>query len=277
MADEAMPLYAMAVVHIQQQVDELECLASMFPSDDEMHVDPYVKVLFESAAMSATEASATFDLPLIHTCPVDNHIAELKLSFPKDYPTEPLDVELVCPTLPRAIRTSIADALEEIATSCAGDVSTLQIYQEAVARIDQASHSFGDAALDLPTICRPPPRPAINTSEIGRRAIYFHHIIAPGKRQVVKDWAKELHLGGFSKIGWPGVIVVEGVEAFVSEYVKRLQHLRWKQMVVRGEQVDTERKLPSGLVELTDMSDLATRCAAAGLTALFLTSMKIYR
>ncbi|RHZ38396.1 hypothetical protein DYB26_013181, partial [Aphanomyces astaci] len=53
--------------------------------------------------------------------------------------------------------------------------------------------------------------------------------------------------------------------------------LRWKQMVVRGEQVDTERKLPSGLVELTDMSDLATRCAAAGLTALFLTSMKIYR
>ncbi|KAF0774539.1 hypothetical protein AaE_001761 [Aphanomyces astaci] len=261
MADEAMPLYAMAVVHIQQQVDELECLASMFPSDDEMHVDPYVKVLFESAAMSATEASATFDLPLIHvtlyltTCPVDNHIAELKLSFPKDYPTEPLDVELVCPTLPRAIRTSIADALEEIATSCAGDVSTLQIYQEAVARIDQASHSSGDAALDLPTICRPPPR----------------------KRQVVKDWAKELHLGGFSKIGWPGVIVVEGVEAFVSEYVKRLQHLRWKQMVVRGEQVDTERKLPSGLVELTDMSDLATRCAAAGLTALFLTSMKIYR
>ncbi|RHY24984.1 hypothetical protein DYB32_008580 [Aphanomyces invadans] len=208
------------------------------------------------------------------TCIVDNYVAELKLTFPIDYPTEPLDLELVCPTLPRTHRTSIVNALQDVAAACAGAVSTLQVYHEAVERLGDylaRSTRFDDTPFRVAS-----PR-AVNSSEIGRRTIYFHHIIAPGKRQVIKDWAKELQLGGFSKIGWPGVIVVEGIEANVQEYVKRLQHLRWKQMVVRGEQIDTTRRLEPKFVELTDMSILASQCADAGLTDLFLTAMKIYR
>lgn len=113
---------------------------------------------------------------------------------------------------------------------------------------------------------------------LGRRAIYFHHIIASNKRRVVKEWARELQLGGFSKIGWPGVVIVEGAESNVQEYVRRLQHLRWKQITVRGEQteevnetstrdIDSLRRLPCTFHEFPEngMSDLAAACQVAGL------------
>ncbi|KAH9115567.1 hypothetical protein LEN26_000765 [Aphanomyces euteiches] len=273
---EDAPTYSMDIAHFQQVHDELECLQSMFPSEQELQVDPYVKILFESVALNTTDESV--DLPLVHltlffqTCPIDNCTPELKISFPKDYPDEQLDVELVCPTLPRSNRQMILDALQQVAAGCVGEVCVLQIYQEALNLLEEVQNLQTPEAESTPSLPI-----SIVPSVVGRRAIYFHHIIAPGKRQVVKDWAKELQLGGFSKIGWPGVIIAEGIEAYVQEYVKRLQHLRWKQMVVRGEQTDTTRRLPSTFFELTDMSELAARCNEAGLSELFLTTMKIYR
>ena len=50
--------------------------------------------------------------------------------------------------------------------------------------------------------------------------------------------AQELKLGGISKTGFPGVVIVEGLLENVLEYVRRIQRLRWQQMVVRGEEVE---------------------------------------
>lgn len=122
---------------------------------------------------------------------------------------------------------------------------------------------------------------------LGRRSIYFHHIIATNKRKIVKYLAHQLDLGGYSKIGWPGIVIVEGVESNVQEYVRQLQHLRWKQMVVRGEQTEAAssdssaedlRKLPRSFHEFGEnqMSELATACRDHDLEDLFLATMKIY-
>ena len=53
--------------------------------------------------------------------------------------------------------------------------------------------------------------------------IYFHHIINEGKREMVSSWAIQLRLGGYSKIGWPGLVVVEGSEEACKE-----RSLPWK-------------------------------------------------
>ena len=114
------------------------------------------------------------------------------------------------------------------------------------------------------------------TQVLGRRLLYSHHLIADSKRAAVLQWALELRLGGFSKIGWPGVIICEGDEADCQEYVQRLQRLRWKQLVVRGEQqvaitdgssIDQERQLPWGFEEFgaDKMSELASRCRDCGV------------
>lgn len=62
---------------------------------------------------------------------------------------------------------------------------------------------------------------------LGRRCCYSHHIIAPSKREAVMKWALALGLAGLSKIGWPGVIIVEGPESACIAYAARLfQHRR---------------------------------------------------
>ena len=63
--------------------------------------------------------------------------------------------------------------------------------------------------------------------------IWFHHIKASGKRKAAQSWAKELGLGGFSKPGYPGIIVVEGRFDDCETYVSRLKRLSWKAMSVR--------------------------------------------
>mmetsp|Transcript_5662 Transcript_5662/g.15859 ORF Transcript_5662/g.15859 Transcript_5662/m.15859 type:complete len:85 (-) Transcript_5662:698-952(-) len=62
----------------------------------------------------------------------------------------------------------------------------------------------------------------------GRRIIWFHHIKSVKKRKHIVEWAHELRLGGFSKPGFPGVVIVEGAEEDAAEYVARLKQLRWQ-------------------------------------------------
>ena len=80
-----------------------------------------------------------------------------------------------------------------------------------------------------PRIAAPPPDP----DALARRLIWFHHIKAPSKRRDAVAWARELRLGGFSKPGYPGVVVVEGRREDCEEYVIRLKSLSWKAMSVR--------------------------------------------
>eukprot|EP00984_Skeletonema_dohrnii_P034333 scaffold33530_cov119-Skeletonema_dohrnii-CCMP3373.AAC.4 len=121
---------------------------------------------------------------------------------------------------------------------------------------------------------------------LGRRLIHSHHIIAQSKRKAVVELADQYNLGGYSKIGWPGEIVVEGEESDCIAYVNEIRSMRWQHLAVRGEeqlavkdqdQLEQTRVLPNKMQELgDDMSCIAERCKDAGLEELFLTSMKIY-
>jgi len=123
--------------------------------------------------------------------------------------------------------------------------------------------------------------------QLGRRAMFSHHIIAASKRQAISQWAQQLRLGGIAKIGWPGLIIVEGNESDVRAYVEALSRLRWKHFVVRGEQViegthgqclDDLRALPLSFEEFgpdTGMSEFASRCRQHGLEELFLIALKL--
>merc|ERR1719491_2092130 len=71
---------------------------------------------------------------------------------------------------------------------------------------------------------------------LGRRGFFSHHIIADSKRRAISKWALQLKLGGLAKIGWPGIIIVEGDERNIRAYVEALSRLRWKHFVVRAEQ-----------------------------------------
>lgn len=118
-----------------------------------------------------------------------------------------------------------------------------------------------------------------------RALIFFHHIINATKRDVVQREAVAHGLGGYSKYGWPGVVVVEGEEAAVRSYVRLLSTLRWQQMQVRGEErvvladgqsLDGARRLHRGFLELgpNDLGKLMAALREAGLGELGATLMK---
>jgi len=123
-----------------------------------------------------------------------------------------------------------------------------------------------------------------NHLTMGRRLIYSHHIIASSKRTAIRDLASHFHLTGRVKIGWPGIIIIEGKEEDCLEFIDQIRPMSWQYLVVRGEQheqvsneadLEKKRKFIS-FYEMEDMSTLAKQCKDADLEKLFFTSMKRY-
>ena len=122
---------------------------------------------------------------------------------------------------------------------------------------------------------------------LGRRLIYSHHIIARSKRRAIADLYRSYDLGGYAKIGWPGIIVIEGDEGACQSFCDDIRGMRWQHLAIRGEEhftlgvgegLDDARVFDRRMVELgeDDMSLLARICRERGCEGLFLTSMKIY-
>lgn len=140
--------------------------------------------------------------------------------------------------------------------------------------------------------------------KIARCLIYFHHIMSATKKKEIVDNAVALRLSGIAKYGFPGIVIVEGEIDNVYEYIKCIQRLRWQQMVVRGEEIDTvridtddceqqnskfstsrgnylvcdvvdsHRKMGKGFSVVETMSDVGSTCKNCGVHELFMTAMK---
>lgn len=116
----------------------------------------------------------------------------------------------------------------------------------------------------------------------GRNLIYSHHIIGKQKRSDMKALAKDLNVTGYVKIGWPGIIIIEGLQSNCQAFYDTIRKWAWQYLVQRGEmkhaartsdELTAWRKFPSFL-EVDSMSIVADHCRTVGLEDLFLTSMK---
>ena len=192
--------------------------------------------------------------------------------------------KMVMDSLPSLIEACRLSALEY-----AGSESIFAVLSRAdewisvdfVDIVESSNHINTDDANEVETTPK-----CDNGLVLGRRLIHSHHIIAQSKRKAVVELADQYNLGGYSKIGWPGVIVIEGEESDCMAYVDEIRSMRWQHLAVRGEEqlavrdqdeLEQARVLPNKMQELgDDMSCIAERCKDAGLEELFLTSMKIY-
>ncbi|KAF8624146.1 hypothetical protein AX17_007209 [Amanita inopinata Kibby_2008] len=60
-----------------------------------------------------------------------------------------------------------------------------------------------------------------------------HHLISPTKRRNLQQWSSSLSLSGFAKVGYPGVIYVEGERGGVEEFVEDVKGMQWLALRVR--------------------------------------------
>ncbi|CCI43389.1 unnamed protein product [Albugo candida] len=298
--------------HLRSQYEELLVLQSMFDRSTELEFDEEdLNLLSDVENHQQSRDNFRF---AIHCKDMEyeGSIPILRLEYPQKYPEESVRFEVYHPPLPRVWIEALREELKQVATNAVGKVVVLDLYQRMCSILEKAHAdlSMKRQSKDLmrtnmirhrDTRCQTMTRRG--EPILGRRAIYFHHIAAESKRHALVNWAKELRLGGYSKIGWPGIVIVEGCEQNVQEYVRMVQRLRWKQMVVRGEQVELSspdgaelyggddgdfndadailyrmRKFKQSFKELPmdGISTLAQICTDAGLKDLFLTTMKIY-
>ncbi|KAJ7157307.1 hypothetical protein C8R46DRAFT_1293863 [Mycena filopes] len=89
---------------------------------------------------------------------------------------------------------------------------------------------------ETPTIQeQPEQRHAIGDSAGPRFHALFtsHHLISPKKRRSLQQWANALSVAGFAKVGYPGVIYLQGGEDSVEEFVANVKAMQWLALRLR--------------------------------------------
>jgi hypothetical protein len=286
----------------ERQLLELEALASIFDQEF-VHGDQEAHALVAATHESCEDAETAFqwgDLPRLSAVVQLPHCV-LRLQLPHRYPSS---APAICSIdAPPGGDPSVLVDLTDQAISRVGQESLLFLIEQCrdhCQDVVMAMQEEGDVALALQLSLSALQLSEANAAEssvlsstagervFGRRCIYSHHIIASSKRAAVMQGALERGLSGCSKIGWPGVIVIEGPEDQCKSYVRMLSSLRWKCLVVRGEEsfpiedgqtVEELRAFPPGFREFgaSDMSALAAYCREHGVHDLFLTVLKKHR
>lgn len=254
----------------------------------------------------------------------------VKFHVPVEFPEKPISVDV---EVHRITKDHQAHLLETLRRRIAEnpEVTSMEILQLASDTIDAAENGEEDR-LQSQSQSQPQSQSSLMAASrefapqasgdgvvlqfptsvsIARFLVYFHHIMSSHKRRCILESARCLSLGGFSKHGYPGCVIIEGLLEDVLEWVRQIQQLRWKFMVVRGEDIeildismlqpfpssssrspvctfteaaiaaivkstiDKNRKLPVEFMgEIESMSEAGAICKSCGLHDLFLTVMK---
>jgi hypothetical protein len=173
-----------------------------------------------------------------------------------------------------------------------------QQQQAAAASKKNTGHQDDDSPSFVSSSYPLPPSSLI----LGRRLIFSHHIISKIKRRDIHDLVKHHRLTGYMKIGWPGILLIEGAEEDCIAFYDTIRPWQWQYLVVRGEQQETVPSRARGdttprhqndndsdcdaldryrkfqtFQEVEDLSPVAQHCREVGLEALFQTSMKNFK
>jgi hypothetical protein len=180
----------------------------------------------------------------------------------------------------------LVSACRQVATDSMGEESVFLVLSRAEEWIPEEWPAYYKGDTDInqkESNCVSESSPSLPTV-LGRRLIYSHHIISKIKRADIKALATDYNLTGYMRIGWPGLLIVEGLEEDCQAFYDDIRRWAWQYLVVRGEQqeglgpntsLDSQRRFQDFL-EVEDMSVVAQHCHSVGLEALFRTSMKVY-
>jgi hypothetical protein len=210
----------------------------------------------------------------------------LALKMPRGYPChESLDISATVEESSGNMK-SAWDALPSLLEACRDEAASIRGSEAVLTVLSRADEWIQD---EWPNLCTQyqttlkaqnlqEDTDSCSTQRLGRRLIYSHHLISKVKRADIKDLASHYELTGYMKIGWPGIIIIEGLEENCISFYDDIRGWAWKYLVVRGEQLEQgvkNRKFASFL-ETDDMSVVADHCRKVGLEVLFKTTMKVY-
>lgn len=299
--------------NLERQLEEIEVLEAIYP--EELTVDACIiesarKILknysdgcSDSSAKQQQPPRVSFSMRLVRFASLEasgklKHIhPSITVEFPQEYPEA---------SPPLVTKTSGLDAeLMKIVQSCLEDHSGEEATMQLVMSINDQIQTLNESTVADYECLNEQKRQqqqdvAFNKKEadpdskpvIGRRIINSPYILKPAKIKDIKKCADELRLGGYARVGKPGIIVIEGPEEGCKQYCPMLEDRGWKYQKVRGEEteegpagwtVDEMRAIHNGAGgfevlsgDTTSVSDLGNLCRGVGLADLFFGSLNIH-
>jgi hypothetical protein len=250
----------------ERRTAELEFVASAYGPDEAWISESVVHRRLNADGVSfLLELRMTQFYPQSDFLQISGHVEDEKTT----------DLKAAYNALPKLLHVC-----REAATSLPGEEAIFTVLTQADEWIQESWDKNGDSqkiTREETSVTAPS-----STYTICRYVIYSHHIISKVKRTDIKCLASELQLTGYMKIGWPGVILVEGEEGGCQAFYDHIRRWAWQYLVLRGESIDpiprssslnSERKF-SQFSEVDNLSIVAERCRAVGRESLFLSIMK---
>ena len=66
-----------------------------------------------------------------------------------------------------------------------------------------------------------------------------HHLLSPTKRRLLSSLSSSLHLKGFGKVGYPGIIFAQGDLIDLEEFAREVKSWQWLALKLRVLEIDT--------------------------------------
>eukprot|EP01135_Chromosphaera_perkinsii_P007572 Nk52_evm28s914 gene=Nk52_evmTU28s914 len=284
----------------QRQVDEVEVIRSMYPDEFAFETGEAtfetLKVDLEQSedAINIGRVSSGASVFAFSLCirfldseecdEKDKYEIKVTFEIPSGYPLlESASMGVSSSSLERKVCSDMASKIKEHCESHQGNevgLTVLEFVQEAFPELVkglQTKATSTKAEKKAETVRN-------RKTELAVCLFWMHHIKSTTKRKNIIAWSNELSLRGYSKPGYPGIVVVEGENEDVSEYIRRLKALKWKAIAVRchqlfeiesGKSLEEMRHIGDSMCELETMSQLSERMRLADLEDIMMSALKL--
>ncbi|KAL4852854.1 RWD domain-containing protein 2B [Chlorella vulgaris] len=203
---------------LRAQLEEIEALRACYP--EELILTPAEEDILRFAAHLAESAAATAEAPALSgTLRLNDH-ADLNFVLPKRGGSE-ARLQVIYDG-----HRQDADALQHLASNIAAECARdgVPCLLLAANQLLDAARELAEAEAEAEAAVRQqagqqPPAARCRGQRaqqrearqlvLSRRCVWFHHIKNLAKRKHIVEWGHELGLGGYSKPGFPGVVLIE--------------------------------------------------------------------
>lgn len=220
--------------------EELVLLQSSLVGDELQWIDEQSEADWEPALSDpGTPAPDCFPSLLLKIAPSIDLLVEYR-------PSERPSFTLHAATLERDDQARLAAEVEREKEENERDIATLPVFTLFTSIKEWIGNNPLKSTITPPEKGdrRPSSLPSTGPIKLKCTLIWSHHLLATSKRKDIVSWSSELNLYGISKPGYPGVIVIEGSEENVDEFVWRIKQLQWKALQIRCEQDGATIKPP---------------------------------
>ncbi|XP_043921884.1 RWD domain-containing protein 2A isoform X2 [Protopterus annectens] len=210
--------------NLELQLSEMELLFSMFPNKGEIDLEDASALLYVQRYLEGVREALPPQVSFSVNLTAEEPKADvcLHVSLPHEYPFAKPEIFVWSQALDRQQQKQLNDDLvSHISSLYNGELCisiAVQWLQDSIVPYIEKSKVTSENA----------PKPKETKITFHRMWIYSHHIYRQELRKKILDYAKRLHLTGFSLTGKPGVICVEGKKENCEEFWRDIRYPNWK-------------------------------------------------